>query len=88
MDHNLNATFCLDCKDEYTNTFHYYEETMSSYELNNKSNANKTCRELFVDNNQLNIVEMLFSNAKQFWDHGFCSGKIIYSFTSFKQIMV
>ncbi|XP_055317273.1 uncharacterized protein LOC129576348 [Sitodiplosis mosellana] len=70
MDYNQNATFCLECKEFYTRTFHNYELMLNSYDT---IESNKTCRELFVDNNQLNLVELLFSNAKKFWDHGFCS---------------
>lgn len=71
MNYNVNATFCLDCRSDYNETFYHYEKLMDSMD----TKTNKTCREIYVDNNQLNVVEMIFSNAKKMWDHGFCSGK-------------
>lgn len=74
MKHYEIATFCLDCKTYFTETYSYYEELLNSDDIENKS---KSCRERFVDSNQLNVIDMIFLNAKKIWDRGFCSGEMI-----------
>lgn len=71
MKNNEDASFCLNCVQQYSNSSILYNALIDGI----GSSDNITCRSRFVDNNQLNLVETLHQNTQRFWDIGFCSGE-------------
>lgn len=70
LKHNEIATYCLNCTAEYS-------QFLISYDALVKGNdTHGDCRSRFIDNNQLDIVESIYENAKRLWDSGLCSGEI------------
>lgn len=64
--HNKNATFCTDCRPQFTNLFNAYKTLTQS----------KTCRTEFVEVNRLNLVDISWVNAQNIWDVAICSGEV------------
>lgn len=80
LEHNKIATFCLNCSMEYAQFLTSYNDLMTS------KGATIDCRPLFIDNNQLDIVESVYAHTKHLWDSGFCSGEIIVQKLFFRAI--
>lgn len=73
LQNNNGGTFCQKCLKDYVNVTHYYNLLLEGEET--VKGTNITCRSLYVDNNQLNLVDTVYANAKRFWELGACSGK-------------
>lgn len=73
LEHNEEATFCLDCIIDYKIFRAKYNDLVTG------NDTTGSCRSRFIDNNQLDIVESVYANTKRLWDSGFCSGEFIVS---------
>lgn len=75
LRHNEEATFCTDCVRDYANILEAFNNLATGSEpIDNDPRITIKCRDLFIDNNQLNIVEDILSSSKHLWESGFCSG--------------
>lgn len=64
LEHNEKATFCLDCKDKYSNFMMAYNRLLVN------------CSQYYFGINQLNIVDTVYKSTNSLWNSGFCSGNI------------
>ncbi|XP_031622570.1 uncharacterized protein LOC116340287 [Contarinia nasturtii] len=71
MKHTENATFCLNCVEQYSQTLFFYDKLLNGVE--NVSNVERPCRSRFFESNQLHIFEKMKANIEQFWTIGFCA---------------
>lgn len=72
LKHNEKGTFCEDCLKFYKNLTVSYTNLTNGYETIN--NTEIQCRSRFVDNNQLSLVDTIYTNSKHIWEISFCSG--------------
>lgn len=63
LKYSVPASICLKCANEFI-------DVVNSYSIV----TNKTCREMYVDQDRLNIIEYIYSQYTELWDKAFCEG--------------
>lgn len=76
---NIDAreSYCYGCLKPYHRLVHNYTSFANGH--TNVTGYNDTCRSLYFDTNQLNLVETVYKNALQLYDVAFCKGNVIIS---------
>lgn len=76
-NNDARESYCYRCLKPYHRLVHNY--TLFASGFTNVTGYNETCRSLYFDTNQLNLVETVYKNAIQLYDIAFCKGSFMIS---------
>lgn len=74
INNNNNGCFCSECTKHYSDALVNFNALLSESETDN--NTTVPCHSLFIDNNQLGLVEGIFASSRRIWNTGYCSGEL------------
>lgn len=65
------TSYCYRCLEDYHDMNGNYTAFVNGYD---DADKNISCRSLYFDVNQLNVVNTVYNHALQLWDVAFCKG--------------